>query len=76
MTFADVLDQVIGLVRQLRVQQHVAGQKFAFRIDLLAAAHFDHFFRRNEDIFDEVRQVPVSRPDGLISSATFFSKFE
>src|SRR5690606_18537184 len=37
-----VLDQVIGLVRQVRPHQHVAGEELALRIDLAAAADLNH----------------------------------
>ena len=48
-----VLDQVIDLVGQLGVQQHIAGQEFALGIDLLAAADLDHFFGRHQHFVDE-----------------------
>ena len=57
MTFGDVLDQVIDLVGQLGLQQHIAGQEFALGIDLLAAAHLDHFLGRHDHIGDEFLQV-------------------
>ena len=57
MTFGDVLDQVIDLVGQLGVQQHIAGQEFALGIDLLAAAHLDHFFGRHDHVGDEFLEV-------------------
>ena len=56
-----VLDQMPGLVRQLHLHQHVAGEEFALGIDLLAAAHLDHLLRRDQHFVEMVGEALLRR---------------
>ena len=49
-----VLDQMVGFVGEVGLDQNVTGQEFAFRIDLMPAAHFHDFLGRNQHILDEI----------------------
>ena len=52
-----ILDQVINLVGQFGVEQHIARQEFVLGLDLLAAAHFQHFLGGHHHIGDEFFQI-------------------
>src|SRR5438552_9061464 len=48
-----VLDQVVGLVGEVHLHQHVAGKEFPLGIDLAAAADFHDLLLRHHDLFEE-----------------------
>src|SRR6516162_3885866 len=54
-----VLDQVIGLVREVHLHQHVAGEEFALGVDLLSAAHLHDFFGRHHNLFEQVIEMAL-----------------
>ncbi len=75
-TFGRVLDQVVGLVGEVHLHQHVAGEELALGVDLAAAADLDDVLGRHQDFREGVFQALGL---GLLEdrvSATFFSKFE
>src|SRR5665213_2160721 len=45
-----VLDQVIGFVRKVHLDQHVAGEELALRIDLATAADLDDVLGGHQDL--------------------------
>ena len=59
-----VLDQVIGLVGEVHLHQHVAGEEFALGVDLLSAAHLHDLFGRYHDLLEQVIEVALL---GLLS---------
>ena len=74
-TFGCVLDQMPGIVRQLHLHQHVAGEELALGIDLLAATHLDHLLGGHQHLVDMVGEALLLSLllDGC---AIFFSKPE
>ena len=44
-----VLDQMPAFVGQIHLDKDIAGEEFAFGIDLGAAADFDHFLGRHQN---------------------------
>ena len=70
-----VLDEVVGLVGQIHLHQHVAGEELALGIDLPAAANLHDLLGRDQDLVEQVGRALRRR---LIAdeSPTFFSKFE
>ena len=56
-----VLHQVPGVIGQLHLHQHIAGEELVLRVHLLAAAHLDHLLRRHQDLIDLVRQALLRR---------------
>ena len=55
-----VLDQMIGLVRQIGLDQDVAGKEFALGVHLVPAAHLHDFLGRHHDVLDEIGK-PLDR---------------
>ena len=51
-----VLDQVVGLVREVHLHQHIAGKELALGVDLAAAADLDHVLGRHQDLREAVLQ--------------------
>ena len=56
-----VLDQVIDLVGQVALHQHVAGEEFPLRVDLAAATHFDDVFGRDQDFLELPFEAALGR---------------
>ena len=70
-----VLDEVIGLVGEVHLHQHIAREELALGIDLLTTAHASTtFFSRRHDLFEQVLQVSWTTTQ--MNSATFRSKLE
>jgi hypothetical protein len=57
-----VLDQVVGLVRQVGLHQDITREELALGVDLLPAADFDHFLSRHQDFLEQVVQPVLLRP--------------
>src|SRR5712692_3413326 len=56
-----VLDQVIGLVGELHLHQHIAGEELALGVDLLSAAHLHDLLDRHHDLLEQMVEVPLLR---------------
>src|SRR5690606_12257143 len=52
-----ILDEVIGLIRQIRPHQHIAGEELTLRIDLAAATNLDNLLGRHEDLLEKMAQA-------------------
>src|SRR5690606_24780093 len=52
-------DEMISLVRQIHLHQHIAGEELALGIDLATAAKFDNFLCRHQH-FIEMLSKPVA----------------
>src|ERR1700730_335137 len=56
-----ILDEVIGLVRQIHLHQHITGEELALRIDLAAPPDLHDLFLRDHDVLEQVRQPALAR---------------
>src|SRR6266508_3039493 len=54
-----VLDEVIGLIREIHLHQHVAGEELALGVDLLPAAHFHDLFGRHHYLVEQMLEVAL-----------------
>ena len=52
---------MVDIIRQIALDHDVAGEKFAFRIDLTAAANFDDLFGRNQNFLEFMFEVTLRR---------------
>ena len=57
-----VLDEVVGLVGELHLHQHVAREELALGVDLAAAADLDDVLGRHQDVGEVSRRGPGSWP--------------
>ncbi len=49
-----VLDEMVGLVGEVHLHQHVAREELALGVDLAAAAHLGDLFLRHQDLVEQV----------------------
>ncbi len=70
-----VLEEVIDIVGQIALHEHIAWEELAFGRHLATAAHLDDIFSRHEDFLELMRKPALRRllADGF---RNFFSKFE
>ena len=61
MTFGRVLDEVIDLVGQVALDQHVAGEELPLGVDLAPAPHLDDVFGRHQDFLELVLEAALMR---------------
>src|SRR5947209_19857224 len=52
-----ILDEMPGLVVEIHLDQHVAGEELAFRIDLGAALDLDDLLGRHEDFLEALAEA-------------------
>jgi hypothetical protein len=52
---------VIGVVGHLHLHQHIAGEEFALRVDLAAAADLDDVLGRHQDFRETVLEPLLAR---------------
>src|SRR5690606_38205073 len=49
-------NEVPGIIVEHHLDQHVAGEEFAFAAALLAGAHFDNLFSRHQYLTEKISQ--------------------
>src|SRR5436190_5776748 len=54
-----VLDEMVGLVSQVHLHQHVAGKKLALGVDLLSAAHLHDLLGRHHDLIEQMIEMTL-----------------
>src|SRR5262245_39587583 len=62
-----VLDQVIGLIGEFHLHQHIAGEELALGVDLAAAPYLDDLLLRHHDLVEQMLEMALLGlfPDGL-----------